>query len=165
MSVSRVCSPEDIIFAIKPQEEGLDSWTSNVVFREVLLNPPVPLQQEDTATITQDTIAVELDALDPADLDYEGPHDELLPETSEDNDFGPDPCNPRRRQVQGGVASKSASPPRGVAPHPSLLEPLPPLPLRPQRQQETIDERNTREREEKWTSLQMEIDALMMELD
>ena len=121
MAASRVCSPTSITFAIKTQEEDLDLWTSNVVYKEVLLNPPPQPVIEEPCAGTQDSIVVELDALNPTDMDYEGPYDELLPESSDDLHDVFAPCHLRRHRVQGAVVSKSASPPADISPHPSLL--------------------------------------------
>ena len=62
----------------------------NVVFREVLLNanqntedcydPTTPFDDE------IDSVAAELQSYTPTDLDYEGPHDEVLPEVEEEED-------------------------------------------------------------------------------
>ena len=121
MAASRVGSPRHITFAIKPQEEGLDSWTSNLVYKEVLLNPPPQPATVEPCVGTQDSIVVELDAPNSTDMDYEGPYDELLPESSDHLDDVFAPCHLRRHRVQGAIASKSAFPPPDISPHPSLL--------------------------------------------
>ena len=151
--MSRVSCPKNIVFAIKAQEEGLDTWTSNLVYREVLLEQPKTNDLEELPMFSQDIISIEIDPFAPSDLDYEGPHDEILPETSEEQDTI---FSPRRlkHRIQGAVESKSASQPKNVTVHPSLLEPLPPLPIPPQCEYERIRERNIREREEMWASLQ-----------
>lgn len=126
VAASRVGSREKIKFAIKPPEEGWDNFTSNVVFREVLLNanqntedcydPTTPFDDE------IDSVAAELPIYTPTDLDYEGPHDEVLPEVEEEEDnvfkmplpvevwaqkkFG------RQQQQQ----KRSVSPPKNMAP-------------------------------------------------
>ena len=76
VAASRVGSRDRIKFAIKPEEEGWDNFTRNVVYREVLLDAPEIPMEVDQPDFS-DAVAVELDPFTPADTDYEGPHDEL----------------------------------------------------------------------------------------
>ena len=118
MAVSRVGSKDRIKFAIKPVEEGWNNLTSNVVYREVLLDAPHLLEHDNYPNFT-DTVAVDLDPYSPSDLDYEGPYDEVVPEVEINKEFVFKKPLPVRRQT--GRKFKSASPPRNLAsPEPTV---------------------------------------------
>ena len=114
VAVSRVGSRERIKFAIKPVEEGWDNFTTNVVYREVLLDAseliPMEVNQQDFS----DAVAVKMDPFTPSDTDYEGPHDEIWAEVEVEDDF----VFKKPYPLKGQKASKirSASPPKNLAP-------------------------------------------------
>ena len=117
VAASRVGSRDKIKFAIKPEEEGWDNFTSNVVYREVLLDAPqIPMEvgQQDFS----DAVAVEMDPFIPLDTDYEGPHDELnWTESDLDDRFvfkKPLPVK-EKKQAKNLGKIRSASPPKNLA--------------------------------------------------
>ena len=119
VAVSRVGSKEKIKFAIKPVEEGWDNFTSNVVYREVLLDAPHQEPEPVNHPNFSDSVAVDLDPYNPSDLDYEGPNDEVVPEVEIDEEFIFKKPLPVRRQT--ATKLKSASPPRNLAsPEPTV---------------------------------------------
>jgi hypothetical protein len=70
-----------------------------------------------------DSVAADLDMYPYYDLEYEGPHDELLPAEEEDELLFK---RPRPVTRQGRLASRSASPPRDLAPpHETVPRPRP----------------------------------------
>ena len=117
VAVSRVGSRDKIRFAIKPVEEGWNNFTSNVVFKEVLLDSPQPSNSTQPGSLEDfcDSVAADLDTYSPSDLEYEGPNDEMLPETDveDDNDFKK-PLPVKRHR--GHKVKRSASQPKDLAP-------------------------------------------------
>ena len=111
VAVSRVGSREKIKFAIKPAEEGWNNFTSNVVYREVLLDFPQAHEKTSTEPDFADCVAAHLDPYSPSDLDYEGPHDEVLPEA--DMEYILKKPLPVKRNRPS--KTKSASPPKNLA--------------------------------------------------
>ena len=113
VAVSRVGSREKIKFAIKPAEEGWDNLTSNVVYREVLLDSP----QLQTDIYSQqnftDSLAADLEPYSSSDLAYEGPHDEVVNQTEVEEDFIFKKPLPIRRSRT--TMNRSASPPKNLA--------------------------------------------------
>ena len=114
VAVSRVGSRDRIKFAIKPDEEGWDNFTDNVVYREVLLDVPQQMVVEEIQDSFMDAVAVELDQFNPTDTDYEGPHDEIWAEGEVAEDFVFKEPHPVRKKKT--VKIKSASPPKNLAP-------------------------------------------------
>ena len=114
VAVSRVGSRENIKFAIKPVEEGWDNFTSNVVYQEVLLDSPQHQDELGQQQYFTDSVAAEVFPYSPTDLDYEGLNDEVLPEVEEEEEFIFKKPQPIRRQISN--KSRSASPPRNIAP-------------------------------------------------
>ena len=113
MAVSRVGSREQIKFAIKPSEEGWDNFTSNVVYREVLLDCPQLYNNSENQQDITDSVAADLEPYSPSDLDYEGPHDEVVSEDKgEDQFIFKEPFPVRRRRA---TKTRSASPPKNLA--------------------------------------------------
>ena len=113
VAVSRVGSRDKIKFAIKPEEEGWDNLTSNVVYREVLLDAPELMAEECAAEDLVDAVAVDIDPFQPTDMDYEGPHDEVWTEPEiEDSFVFKKPLQVKRRV---GQKIRSASPPKQLA--------------------------------------------------
>lgn len=128
VAVSRVGSRDNIKFAIKPVDEGWDNFTSNVVFREVLLdsgmdgdvNNGVPFIPTPVVVEVHDSLAEDLPIYIPFDLDYEGPHDEVLPETDADAEADEDFVFKKPRSLKkkefGRKHTRSASLPKNLAP-------------------------------------------------
>ena len=113
MAASRVGSRERIKFAIKPEEEGWNNFTSNVVYREVLLDAPRLIPMEVQLQDFSDAVAVELDPFTPSDKDYEGPHDEIWAENElEDLFVFKEPLPVKEKKP---TKTKSASPPKNLA--------------------------------------------------
>ena len=114
VAASRVGSRDRIKFAIKPVEpEGWDNFTSNVVYREVLLDAPALTAMEVQLQDIGDSVAVELDPFTTTDADYGGPHDELWTENDLEDRFvfkKPLPVNKRKP-----IKIRSASPPKNLA--------------------------------------------------
>ena len=111
VAVSRVGSREKIKFAIKPAEEGWNNFTSNVVYREVLLDFPHAKDKTSTEPDFTDCVAAHLDPYSPSDLDYEGPHDEVVPEADMEYIFKKPLPVKRNRPSK----TKSVSPPKNLA--------------------------------------------------
>ena len=112
VAASRVGSRDRIKFAIKPEEEGWDNVTRNVVYREVLLDAPEIPMEVDQPDFS-DAVAVELDPFTPADTDYEGPHDELWTDNElEDQFVFKEPLPVKRKKT---TKIRSASPPKNLA--------------------------------------------------
>ena len=113
VAVSRVGSREKIKFAIKPTEEGWDNFTSNVVYREVLLDS-IQLQTDSANQQDfSDDVAVLLEPYSHSDLDYEGPHDEVVPETELEEDIDFKKPLPVKRNIPN--KTRSASLPKNLA--------------------------------------------------
>ena len=112
VAASRVGSRDRIMFAIKPDEEGFNNFTSNVVYKEVLLDAPeIPMEvdQQDFS----DAVEVDLDPFTTADTDYDGPHDELWAESElEDRFVFKEPAPVRKKKP---TKIRSASPPKNLA--------------------------------------------------
>ena len=113
VAVSRVGSREKIRFAIKPVEEGWDNFTSNVVYREVLLDSPQLQTDPDSQQDFTDSVAENLEPYSSSDLAYEGPHDEVVHETEVEEDFVFKKPLPVRRSR--ATKNRSASPPKNLA--------------------------------------------------
>ena len=112
MAASRVGSRDNIKFAIKPEEEGLVNFTSNVVYREVLLDAPeIPMEvdQQDFS----DAVAVELDPFTSTDTDYDGPHDEISAENELEDRFVFKEPLPVKKKKSNKI--RSASQPKNMA--------------------------------------------------
>ena len=114
VAVSRVGSRERIKFAIKPEEEGWGNFTTNVVYREVLLDAPEMIPMEQDHQDFRDAVAVEADSFNPSDMDYEGPHDEIWSDVEVEEDFIFKEPYPVRKQKE--PKNLSASPPKNLAP-------------------------------------------------
>ena len=113
VAVSRVGSRDRIKFAIKPEEEGWDNFTGNVVYREVLLDAPELKAEECEEADFIDAVAIEIDPFQPTDVDYNGPHDEVWTEAEIEDDFVfKKPLQVRKRVVN---KTRSASPPKQLA--------------------------------------------------
>ena len=112
VAASRVGSRDKIKFAIKPVEEGWDNFTSNVVFREVLLDSPQLLVKPGPELDFSDSVAEDLPNYSPSDLEYEGPHDEVLPEVDAEDVFKKPSLIKRHRESK----KKSSSPPKNLGP-------------------------------------------------
>ena len=113
MAVSRVGSRDRIKFAIKPEEEGWDNLTSNVVYREVLLDTPELMAEDVHQQDISDTVAVEMDPFNPTDTDYEGPHDEIWTEDEAEDNFVFKKPYPVKEKSE--AKTRSASPPKNLA--------------------------------------------------
>ena len=114
VAVSRVGSRDKIKFAIKPQDEGWDNLTSNVVYQEVLLDAPELMQVKIHLQDFNDAVAVKIDPFIPSDMEYEGPHDEIWTESELEDRFVFKEPNPVLRKKPDKI--RSASPPKGLAP-------------------------------------------------
>ena len=88
------------------------NFTSNVVYREVLLDAPeIPMEvdQQDFS----DAVAVELDPFTSTDTDYDGPHDEIWAENElEDRFVFKEPLPVKKKNP---TRIRSASPPKNLA--------------------------------------------------
>ena len=112
VAASRVGSRDKIKFAIKPEEEGWNNFTSNVVYREVLLDAP-EIPMEVNQSDFSDALAVKMYLYTPMDTDYEGPHDELWTESElEDRFVFKEPLPVKKKKT---AMIRSAPPPKNLA--------------------------------------------------
>ena len=112
VAASRVGSRDKIKFAIKPEEEGWNNFTSNVVYREVLLDAP-EIPMEVNQSDFSDALAVKMYPYTPMDTDYEGPHDELWTESElEDRFVFKEPLPVKKKKT---AMIRSAPPPKNLA--------------------------------------------------
>ena len=114
VAVSRVGSRERVKFAIKPVEEDSHNFTSNVVYREVLLDATGQTPMEVQQTDFRDAVAIKIDPFNPSDNDYEGPHDEIWTESDLEDRFVFKEPHPVQRRKPATI--RSASPPKCLAP-------------------------------------------------